>query len=194
MDTKNTIDVKTGLSAGFFTILKGKVSNFNQGLIICFSALLILIFICIFNFGSHPTIFIPLFQFSAKAFFALIIICVIRNWFAKPEFPITAKFVGLNKEMEMKNVPRSMLTRELFMTIATLIYPENEPPVGLIEGDVTDDKSIKKLTKEQRKQFQEKERKAIQEHQHKIAQELRKLQQPAPAKQTPQANKATGAS
>lgn len=178
MENNNTLDFKKGLSAGVFTILKGKVSNFNQGLIIYFSALLLLIFICVFNLESHPKVFVSLFHFSVRAIFVLIGIGVIKNWLSKPEFPISTKFIGVNREIEMKNVPKSMLTKELFMTVATLIYPENEPPVGLIEGDVTDDKSIKMLKEEERQQFQEKECKAIREHQCKIVQELRQVQRP----------------
>ena len=110
----------------------------------------------------------------------------VRSCWIKPEderYPTSTKFMGSNKIVEIKNMPKSLLTRELLTTMASLVFPENEPPVGLIEGNVTDDKSIRKLSEEEKKQFQEKEHKEIQEHQSKIAQELRKLQQPLPSGQ-----------
>jgi len=188
---KNLVSVKKQVTAGILGTFKGKVSSFNQHQIICLIALIIFICICISNLGSYPSIFNPLLYISIIAFFLLMLSGFIRSCWIKPEdesYPTSTKFMGFNKIVEIKNMPKSLLTRELLTTMASLVFPENEPPVGLIEGNVTDDKSIRKLSEEERKQFQEKEHKEIQEHQSKIAQELRKLQQSLPSGQCVQGN------
>lgn len=182
---KNSVSVKKQVTAGILGTFKGRVSSFNQHQIICLIALTILILICIKNLGAYLSVFTPLLYISVIVFFLLMIAGFIRNSRMKPEdesYPISTRFMGFNRIVEVKNMPKSLLTRELLTTVASLVFPENEPPIGLIEGDVTDDKSIKKLSEEERKQFQEKERKEIEQHQHKIAQELRQAQQQVPAK------------
>lgn len=182
---KNSVSVKKQVTAGILGTFKGRVSSFNQHQIICLIALIILILICIANLGSYPSIFTPVLYISMSTFFISMIAGFIRSCWIKPEdesYSTATRFIGMNRIVEIKNMPKSLINRELLTVVASLVFPENEPPVGLIEGNVTDDKSIRKLSEEERKQFQEKEQEEIRQHQHKIVQELRQVQQPLPAK------------
>lgn len=188
---KNSVSVKKQVTAGILGTFKGRVSSFNQHQIICLIALIILILICIANLGFFPAIFTPLLYISIVAFLVLMIAGFIRSCCIKPEdesYSTATRFIGMNRIVEIKNMPKSLINKELLTAVASLVFPENEPPVGLIEGNVTDDKSIRKLSEEERKQFQEKEREEIQKHQHKIAEEVRNIQQQALLEQTTQTN------
>lgn len=184
----NSVNVKRQVTASVLGTFKGRVSSFNQNQIIWLIGLVILILICIKNISSYPSIFTPLLYLFIIAFFVLMAAGFIRSCCIKPEdesYPTSTKFIGFNRMVEIKNMPKSLVNRELLTTVASLVFPENEPPVGLIEGDVTDDKAIRKMSEEERKQFQEKERGEIQQHQRKIVEEVRKSQQSELSGQAP---------
>jgi len=104
---------------------------------------------------------------------------LVRHCFIKTEDELTggsALICAENKIVELKNLPNSLLSKSLIETVCSLRFLENEPPVGLIEGDVTDSKSIKILNEEERAKLKEEEHKAILKHQEKIQEEIKKLQ------------------
>lgn len=181
--TKNGISLRHTSSAAIAGVFKGKVSNFNQNIIIGLVALLILIGMCLFGLGAFPEILKPVLIIAIFFFFGLILTGAIRHCFIKPEDELpggSALICAENKVVELKNLPNSLLSKSLIEAVCSLRFLENEPPVGLIEGDVTDSKSVRMLNKEERQKLKEEEHKAILEHQARIQEEIKKLQVSTP--------------
>lgn len=173
--------MKREWSAGIAGIFKGKVSNFNQHQIISFSVLIIVILICFLGLKLQISIFLPILIIGLIAILVLIVAGFIRHCFIKPgdDFHETStRILGVNKAVEITNMPQSLVTKEFIEAVSTLRFFENEPPVGLIKGDVTNDKSIKILTEEERRKFQEDERKSILNHQESIKQQIKEFKTP----------------
>ncbi|MBL8676239.1 MAG: hypothetical protein JNJ47_02270, partial [Alphaproteobacteria bacterium] len=106
-----------------------------------------------------PKIFIPVILVLIIAFLILLFVGLRRQCKISPMDELnqfSAKLVGVDRSYEIK-APNSLLTKELFSALVIPTYPENEPPVGVIEGDVTDKNAIKILTDDQRKALAEKE-------------------------------------
>jgi len=76
------------------------------------------------------------------------------------------------------------LTSEVFSALVMSSYPENEPPVGVIQGDVTDPKSIKILSDKEREDIAKKENKEIEQHRKEVVVKVEalklKVEAPAP--------------
>lgn len=102
-----------------------------------------------------------------------------RHCFIRPgdDFHETStRILGINKAIEISNMPQSLVTKEFFEAVCTMRFFENDPPKGVIEGDVTDDKSIRMLSEEERNKLKEEERKAILTHQENIKHKVLELQ------------------
>ena len=177
---------KPGIAAGMFGNLTGRVSNSNQYFIIIFAALLILIAILAPLIPVAPKIFIPTILILVVAVLALIVAGLIRQCRINPMDELnqfSAKMVSLGKSYEIK-APSSFLASDLFSALVMASYPENEPPVGLIQGDVTDEKSIKILNDQEREEIAKKENKEIEQHRKDVVVKVEalklKVEVPAP--------------
>jgi hypothetical protein len=183
----SSVSVRKEWSAGIAGIFKGKVSNFNQHQIISFVVLIILALICLGGLNLNIAVCMPILIIDVVAIMVLVMAGFIRHCYVKPTddfYETTTRILGVNKAIEITNMPASLVTREFIEAVAGMQFFENEPPVGLIEGEVTDDKSIRMLSEEERKGYKENERKAILQHQDKIKKQLDELKQSQlPAKQ-----------
>lgn len=164
---------------------QGRVSNFNQGLIISLAALIVLIFLCISALKFMPQTLIPLFVGILKSLFIAIAILItasfIRHCFVKPQDDsggVSTKILGMNAVIEINNIPQSLLTKEFIEAVCSLRFFQNDPPVGLIKGDPADKKSIVMLNEDERERIKKEEEAAILEHQKKIREEIKNLPQP----------------
>ncbi len=173
-----TIFIKKHFMASIMADFRGRVSDFNQNQIIGVVAILALIVICFFNLTSYPNFAIPILITSTIVFFLLLFGSFIRHCCYKPgeEFETSTRICGINKgTIEITGTPKSYLTKELFQELCSLMFPINEPPVGLIKGDPTDKKSIVMLSEEEREKLKKQEEAAILEHQKKIKEEIKNL-------------------
>jgi len=180
--TNGTFSFKRDFSAGIMAQFRGRVSDFNQTIIIGVIAMLVLISICFFNLKTNPDFAIPILVISLILFFLLLLGGFIRQCCYKPgeEFSASTRICGINKgTIEMTGMPKSYLTKEFFQDLCSLMFPVNEPPIGLIKGDPTDKKSIVMLSEEERDKLKKEEAVAILEHQKKIRQEIKNLPQSA---------------
>ena len=76
-----------------------------------------------------------------------------RNWCVKPEDDVygsSTKIVGgVNRALEIDNIPKSLIKPDFIASLCSFMFIENEPPVGLIEGDTANTDKIKILTEEE---------------------------------------------
>jgi hypothetical protein len=165
-------------SAAIASKFTGNVSNFNQFIIIAGAIFVILIGIFAGLSIKSPSTFLPILYIFIVLLVLVIVAGFIRHCFVKPTddvYPMSAKIMALDKSVEIQGMPPSLVLPELLTTIASLSFPQNEPPAGLIKGDVTDKKSIKLLSDEEKVKFEEDEKKAIQEHQKNIVAKVNEI-------------------
>ncbi len=161
--------------AGQFT---GSVSNFNQFVIIGSIVLTFLIFGFAHLSLKNANIFLPILYFFIFIFCIFLIFCFCRHCRVKPAdeiYPITTKVMALDRSLEIQNAPQSLITQELLSYITALRFFQNEPPMGIIEGKITDKSSIKMLNEEERMRMKQEEEKKIIEHQNAIVKQLETL-------------------
>jgi hypothetical protein len=99
----------------------------------------------------------------------------IRNAFTKPEdefSPVITKFMHQHRAIEIRGLPSSAVTEQFIGGVSALVFIENPPPEGVIEGDATDDKAIRLLSNEEKQRFREKERQEIEQHKKKVQETL----------------------
>jgi len=165
------------ISAGISGTFKGRVSHFNQFLIISSISLIVLICVFIPISIKFPQFF-PILYLFVWAFVILLVAGFLRYCLVKPtdeDYPITTKIMAMSKAIEIKNAPASLITQEFIAMVSSMQFFQNEPPKGLIEGEVTDKKAIKMLSEEEREEFSKKEGKDIIQHQKIIVDEVVKL-------------------
>jgi len=99
----------------------------------------------------------------------------IRNAFTRPEnefSPVVTKFMHQHRAIEIRGLPSSAVTTEFIGGVSALVFIENPPPEGIIEGDVTDQKAIRLLTDAEKQELREKERQELEQHKKKVQQTL----------------------
>ncbi len=157
-------------SARLWGELKGRLSSFNISQIISLTAILLFVVICLVFAGTSPSLLAflkPLVIALSVLFFLVVVGGSTRNAFIKPqdEFsPVITKFMQQHKAVEIRGLPSSTVTAEFIGEVSSVIFLENPPPEGVIEGDVTDDKSIRLLTEQEKEAIKVKEHQEIEQH------------------------------
>ena len=165
-------------SARLWGELRGRFSSFNIGQIISLAAILLFVGICLALAPFNPSL-LPFLKMIIVVLLILFVGVVIggfvRNAFTKPEdefSPVITKFMHQHRAIEIRGLPSSAVTEQFIGGVSALVFIENPPPEGVIEGDVTDDKAIRLLSDVEKQQLREKERQEIEQHKKKVQQAL----------------------
>ena len=78
----------------------------------------------------------------------------------------------LHRAIEIRGLPSSAVTTEFIGGVSALVFIENPPPEGVIEGDVTNQKAIRLLTDAEKQELREKERQELEQHKTRVQQVL----------------------
>jgi len=180
METKDSPKpiVHREASARLWGELRGRFSSFNIGQIISLAAILLFVGICLALAPLNPSL-LSLLKTTIVILLGLFVVVVIggfiRNAFTKPEdefSPVITKFMHQHRAIEIRGLPSSAVTEQFIGGVSALVFIENPPPEGVIEGDVTDDKAIRLLSDAEKQQLRERERQEIEQHKKKVQQAL----------------------
>ena len=183
-------------SARLWGELKARLSSFNTNQIIS-SASIIIFVIALLSIGSSNAALLP-FILPTVVVLIILFACVvvggfIRSLFIKPEdefAPVMTKFMHQHRAIEISGLPRNAITKDFIYDVSAAVFVENPAPIGLIEGDAADDKSIKLLGEKERTEIQEKERKELEAHKQHILEQIKSAKKDAPALGAKQATEA----
>ncbi len=166
-------------SARLWGELRGRISSFNAGQIISLAAIVLFSGLFLWFTASVPSLgdFLKPIVVVLLVLFVLVIIGgFVRNWRTKPEdefSPVITKFMHQHRAIEIRGLPTSAVTTDFLGGISALIFLENPPPEGLIEGDVTDDKAIRMLSDQEKAELQQRERREIEQHKKNVQETLK---------------------